>query len=276
MAPVAELARVDDPGDPRLADFRGLDDARHRRALEAPGPFDPGFFVIEGWLALERAVATRQQLRAVLVLAGKEDRAQAVLGDVEAPLLVAPREIIAAVTGFDLHRGVVASATRRRPALADDVLARARTVLACEGVTDGENLGALFRTAAALGAEGMLVDTTCPDPLSRRVVRVSLGHVMAMPWAVTALADRLVRARDDGATVVGLSPAGEVQIDEVALDQHRTAPLVIVVGAEGPGLSPAALEACSTVASIPMASGVDSLNVATAGGIALWELRRRT
>jgi len=267
---------IDDPDDPRLAEFRDLHDARHRRAVEAPGPFDPGMFVIEGWLALERAVATRQQIRAILVLAGKEDRARALLERSEVPLFVAPRDTVAAVTGFDLHRGVVATATRRRPALAVDVLARARTVLACEGVTDGENLGALFRTAAALGAEGMLLDPTCPDPLSRRVVRVSLGHVMAMPWAVAPLAERLARARDEGAAVVGLSPAGDVTIDEVTLDEHRTAPLVIVVGAEGPGLTPAALEACSTVTSIPMATGVDSLNVATAAGVALWELRRRT
>lgn len=273
MAPVARLVSVDDPDDPRLAEFRCLDDARHRRRLEAPGPFDPGFFVIEGWLTLERAVATHQQLRSVLVLAGKEERAAALVADLDVSLFVAPREAIAEATGVDLHRGVVSTATRRRPAVAAQLLARSRVALACEGVTDGENLGALFRTAAALGADSVLLDPTCPDPLSRRVVRVSSGHVMATPWAVAPLVDVLDRAAQAGTTVVGLSPTGAVPVDEV--DAPAGSPLVVVVGAEGPGLSDQALAACSTVAAIPMANAVDSLNVATAAGIALWELRAR-
>ncbi len=273
MTPVVRLVSVDDPDDPRLAEFRRLDDARHRRRLEGPGPFDPGFFVIEGWLALERAVATHQQLRSVLVLAGKEERAASLAANFDVPLFVAPREVIAEATGVDLHRGVVSTATRRRSVAAAQLLARSRAALACEGVTDGENLGALFRTAAALGADSVLLDPTCPDPLSRRVVRVSLGHVMTLPWAVTPLADILDRAAQAGTTVVGLSPSGDSRIDDV--EPPPDSPLVIVVGAEGPGLSDQTLAACSTVAAIPMANAVDSLNVATAAGIALWELRAR-
>ncbi|HKY17027.1 MAG TPA: RNA methyltransferase [Microthrixaceae bacterium] len=259
---------VTDPGDPRVADFRGLDDARYRRRVQAPTSFSPGQFVIEGWLALERALETRQDLRGVLVLDARLERLRDLLGDREAPVFVADAATLEAIVGFDLHRGVVAVATRRPGVDPSSVIGRAQRMLIVEGVNDGENLGALFRNAAALGAEGVLLDPTSCDPLTRRTVRVSLGHVMAVPYATRALSDGIDAVRAAGHRVVALSPRGDADLRALEPSGHDA----VLVGAEGSGLGDASLDAADVVARIPMAGDVDSLNVATAAAIAMWHL----
>lgn len=260
------LSSIRDPLDTRLADYRRLNDASFRRRIEASGPFDAGMFIVEGWLALEAALDTRQQFRSILVAEERLDRLTTLLGGREVPVLVAPARVIEEVVGFDLHRGVVASASRPRPRDAATVAARAKRLVIVEGVNDGENLGAIFRTAAALGAQGLLIDPTTHDPLSRRSIRVSLGHVLRVPWARVAHPWDCPPHR-----VIALSPRQDaVTLDElvVGTDEH----VAVMVGAEGPGLSDGALEGADQTASIPMSPGIDSLNVATALGIALWQL----
>lgn len=254
---------ISDPADPRVADFRGLTDAGFRRRYEAPGPFGGGCFIAEGWLAVERAVRTRQRFRGAMVLAPRAERAAVLLERVEGPLYVVEPALGAAIAGFDFHRGVLAALERPRGADPGVLLARSSLVLGVEGVGDGVNLGALFRSAAALGAGAVLVDPGCIDPWSRRVVRTSVGHVMSVPWArwtgppVTT-----------GHRVVALSPGGRVDVRELPVGP----PTLLLVGAEGPGLSRSWIEAADVVARIPMTREVDSLNVATAAAIALWHL----
>lgn len=254
---------ISDPGDHRVADFRNLRDAGYRRRYETPGPFGGGCFIAEGWLAVEQAVRTRQRFRAAMVLAPKAQRAAALLNGLDGPLFVVEPKVGAAIAGFDFHRGVLASLERPRAADAGVLLARSSMALGVEGVGDGENLGALFRNAAALGAGAVLVDPGCIDPWSRRVVRTSVGHVMTVPWARWT-----GPPVHTGHRVVALSPTGGMDLRELPVGP----PTVLLLGAEGPGLSRVWLEAAEVAVRIPMARGVDSLNVATAAAIALWHL----
>src|SRR5690606_36441821 len=181
----------------------------------------------------------------------------------------------AAITGFAFHRGVLASGARMPLPPAGELLAAARTVAVVEGINDHENLGSLFRNAAAFGVDAVLLDPTTADPLYRRSVRVSVGHVLRVPWTPVgdwpaALDD--LRAR--GFTVVALTPTpGAEDID--ALAARPPSRLALLLGAEGPGISPEAGARVDRRVRIPMAAGVDSLNVATAAAIAFHRLAPR-
>jgi tRNA G18 (ribose-2'-O)-methylase SpoU len=168
---------------------------------------------------------------------------------------------------------VVAVAERPRVPDVGVVVARARRLLVVEGVNDGENLGVLFRNAAALGADGVLLDPTSPDPLSRRAVRVSTGHVLGLPWArlpwPRGLSDVVAAS---GTTIVALTPAGDTDLRDVSCGAGER--VAVMVGAEGPGLSDDALAVATIRARIPMANEVDSVNVASAAAVAMWHLFR--
>jgi len=270
---------IDDPADPRLADYRDLNDLDLRRRREEAR----GVFVVEG------RVAVRQLLRAgwtVGSLLVDEHQAAAVpdlLEAVEArhaPVYVAPRPVVAATVGFDLHRGVVAAAPRPAPTDPDALVevARGQVLLVLEGVNDHENIGALFRNAAAFGVAAVLLDPTTADPLYRRSVRVSAGHVLSVPFArVAPWPAGLARLRAAGFLVAALAPdrasfPQKPLPQQVAQLRQDGKGVALVVGAEGPGLSAAALAAADAVVSIPMAPGVDSLNVATAAAVVLSHL----
>ena len=248
-------------GDP-LDDFRALNDPEARRAVERRG----GFFVAEGMLAVEALVASPYRVRTVLADDRWADRARAVVGG-RAPVVVRPAAEVAAIAGFPFHRGVLASAERGAPADPAGLLAGARLVAVTEGLGDHENLGALFRNAAAFGVDAVLLDPTTADPLYRRSVRVSLGHVLRVPFArLPALPGGLDVVRAAGLEVVALTPAADAPpLDTLPRDGRRRA---LLVGAEGPGLAPATVAAADRRARIPLAPGVDSLNVATAAAIA--------
>jgi tRNA G18 (ribose-2'-O)-methylase SpoU len=255
---------ISDPGDPRIADFIGLTDVELRRRTEA----ERGCFIVEGPLAIERLVESHYEPRAFLFTPKLYERLGPRAEATGAPVYVAGEPVLAATVGFDLHRGAVASAQRPAPLDALELAAGSHRLLIVEGVNDHENLGALFRNAAAFGVDGMLLDPTCADPLYRRCVRVSMGHVLHVPFAVAGVWP----LRDLEHTVVALTPSASAQpIEQVRLD----GPVALLVGAEGPGLSDAALAAADLRVRIPMASGVDSINVATAAAIALhcfWRL----
>lgn len=266
------MIAVDDPEDPRLAGYRDLTDANRRRSVEA----EQGIFVVEGVLAVRRLLGSKWPLLSVLV---RPDRVTAVADVVDvatvagAPVYVAPPEVFDRIAGFHVHRGVLALASRLAEADPLDLLVATDTVVVVEGVNDHENLGAIFRNAAGLGAGAVLMDPTCCDPLYRRSVRVSVGHVLDVPFARLApWPDALGRVADAGFAVVALSPKGDETIDEAAA--RRPDRVAIVVGAEGGGLSAAALERAASTVRIPMTESVDSLNVATAAAIALHRLAR--
>jgi tRNA G18 (ribose-2'-O)-methylase SpoU len=173
--------------------------------------------------------------------------------------------VLARVCGYDVHRGVLAAADRPAPRTADEVIAGVGTVLVAEAVNDNENIGSLFRNAAALGVGAVLLDPACADPLYRRSIRVSSGWSMRLPHArvpdTAAALGALARA---GVRTVALTPQPDaLAVHDAAGSGVLAEPLALVVGAEGPGLSPATLASCDATVRVPMAPGVDSLNVAT-------------
>lgn len=241
------MGHVTDPDDERVAPYARLTDGGHRA---------DGTFVLEGAFAVARAVEAGVEIRSMLLAPHKVD--VAIDG---VPAYVADRDVLRRITGFDVHRGVLAIGVRPPTRTPAEVLATASgKALVVEGVSDAENVGALFRNAAAFGAVVLLDDRTC-DPLNRRCVRVSVGNVLFVPWARGTIDDC------DGFTTIALTPSGDVDLADVRAER-----VAVVVGPEGPGLSDETMARCDHRARIPMAPGVDSLNVATAAAIALYDL----
>ena len=262
-----EPVGVADVDDERLADYRHLADAALRRAHEAAA----GVCIAEGELVVRRAVAAGATLRSLLVSDQRLSRVADVVAAVSCPVYVTSVAALRQVTGFTLHRGVVASVVRPPDQSWPDLVDGARRILLLEGVNDHENLGVLFRTAAALGADAVLLDPRCADPLYRRSIRVSMGAALALPFArIQPWPDAIASLRVAGVTVGALTPGGDTDVGPALAGIER---LALLVGAEGPGLTAAALAASDVRLRIPMAAGTDSLNVATAAGIALHAAR---
>lgn len=245
---------VTDPDDPRLDDFRTLRNRERSDALYAEGP-----------TVVERLCSSGLGIRAVMLTPTAYERLGPMIGE-GGPVYVVERDVLNAVVGFDLHRGAIALADRPEPTSLDDLLASARSLVMLEGINDHENLGAIARSARALGADGLVLDPTCADPWYRRSVRVSMGEMLHLPivrstdWPATL--DDVAAA---GYAVWALTPA-ERALDIAELDRPQR--LAIVAGAEGPGLSDRTL-ATRTNVRIPIRSGVDSLNVGHAVAVAL-------
>jgi len=231
---------------------------------------DRGIFTLEGALSVEALLASSYEVRSVLVAEEHMEKMAARLGP-RAPLFTMPSAAMTELTGVHFHRGVLAVAERPVLPPVDELVEGARRILVLEGVNDHENIGALFRNAAAFGVDAVILDPTTADPLYRRATRVSLGHVLNVPFArvaeggwPTAVAD----LREAGVTVLALTPAAEAEpVGVVAAE--RPARVALLVGSEGPGLTDAARTAAERQVRIPMARGVDSVNVATAAAIAL-------
>lgn len=251
-----------DPDDPRFDDFRDLRGAAARPERSTA----PHTVVAEGALAVGRLLTSPYPVRSLLTTPGRSGALDPVPDGVAT--YVAERALLAEVCGFDVHRGVLASAERLPEPPLDQVLTATRLVVV-EGVGDHENLGALFRTAAALGVGGVLLDGRCADPLYRRSVRVSLGWSLHVPWCrVEPLPHVLGQLADAGFTTVALTPgAGATDVDAAAAAGDLDGKVALVLGAEGPGLSGEALAAATRLVRVPMAGEVDSLNVATAFGV---------
>ncbi|MDE3204558.1 MAG: RNA methyltransferase [Acidobacteriota bacterium] len=226
------------------------------------GPRIVGQLLADGW-----------PVESVLLSANRYDRRSDLVGLAavrEVPLLIAAQDLFDRIAGYHAHRGVLALARRPPERRVGEVVGSARLVLVVEGVNDHENLGALFRNAAAFGVEAVVLDPTTADPLYRRSVRVSVGHVLRVPFArAVEWPAELAALRASGWRVAALSPRGTVRVGELRPDGHRWA---LVVGSEGDGLSEAALAAADVTVRIPMAPGVDSLNVATAAALGLHRL----
>lgn len=268
-AGMARMITVDDPADPRLDDFRDLTTADRRP--DRPG--GRGLVIAEGVVVVRRLLDSPYPLRAVLGVAARlADLTEDLAGHPEVPAYVTSAEVMAETVGFHLNRGVLAVADRAAPVSAATLVAEGRVLAVLEGVNDHENLGALFRNAAALGVHGVLLGPHCADPLYRRSVRVSMGHVLRLPFAALP-ADppwpaSLDLLRTGGRRIVALSPREEGRaLPAAGLAGQRVA---LLLGAEGPGLSEAALAAADEWVRIPMADGVDSLNVATAAALAFY------
>jgi tRNA G18 (ribose-2'-O)-methylase SpoU len=254
-----------------VADFRDL------KAGDRPegAPRWSGPVIVEGVSAVERLLASDYRIRAVFGVPGR-------VAALDLPTGVAAYEadkwLLSEVIGFRLTRGVLASADRRPPAPLDDLLAGPdpagpRRLAVLEALNDAENLGSIARSALALGIDGLLLDPRCADPFYRRSVRVSMGHILALPYAV--LPDwpgELDRLHGAGYTTVALTPAADA-VDLRSIDPAEHPRTAVLLGAEGPGLTPEAQGAARIRARIPMRHGVDSLGVAAAAAIAFATLR---
>lgn len=263
---------IDDADDARLADYRALTDLALRTRFEPPN----GLFIAEGELVLRRALRAGYRPRSVLLDAKRRDQVSDLLADegFDAPVYLAGPRILEAVTGFHVHRGVLASFHRRPLPPPAEVLASARRTLVLEDVNNHTNVGAVFRAAAGLGIDAVLLSPSCADPLYRRSVRVSMGEVFAVPYARLApWPDALRGVRSAGFALLALTPSADaVDIRALSPGQRRRAALLF--GAEGAGLSPAAVRHSDQRVRIPMRAGVDSLNVAASAAVACWELCR--
>ena len=283
------IITLDRADDERLTDYTRLTDVALRRRLETRR----GLYMAESTKVVARAVAAGhvprsflmsgrhyEQMRPVIAAAagtgGREDG-----GDV--PVFLAPEEVLESVTGFHLHRGALAA--MNRPALPglDGLLATARSggparrVTVLEDLVDHTNVGAAFRSAAALGIDAVLVTPHCADPLYRRSVRVSMGTVFQVPWTRIERWPAMDELHEQGFAVAALALSDEsVGLDDFAASEACTAPgsrVAVVLGTEGDGLSRRTIVAADEVVRIPMAGGVDSLNVAAAAAVAFWALR---
>ena len=253
---------IDDPDDLRVADYR------HVKERDLVGR--RGLFVAEGAVVLRSLVVSPAFEPVSFLIA--EHRAQAlapILERAEAPIYLAGQAVMDAIAGFAIHRGILAIGRRRTStaSLADILGAlpdRALLLVAC-GIGNHDNVGGLFRNAAAFGADAVLLDDGCCDPLYRKALRVSVGAALLTPWARggsgMAIVDALISS---SVTPIALSPTGRETVAELGAMQR----VALIVGAEGPGLSEPVLARCRTVR-VPMAAGFDSLNVATAAAVAL-------
>ena len=260
------IVSITDPDDPRIADYRAV------RERDLVGRRD--LFVAEGEVVLTVLVGSRRHRPLSLLL--DERRVEGLMPlldrlDADVPVHVAPRAVLDAITGFPLHRGILAIGRRAPPESVDGLLARLgerALVVVAHGLTNHDNIGGIFRNAAAFGADAVLLDAECCDPFYRKALRVSVGHVLGVDQArFEAGADPVARLVSHGFEVLALTPsAGERLVDVM-----RPARVAVLLGSEGPGL-PAAMLARTRGIAIPMAAGVDSLNVATTAGIVLHHL----
>lgn len=272
---------VIDPDDPRIHIFQGLRDHVLRQRRERKGGDMDGVFVSEGDLVVERALLAGYRLHGILVDGRRTKPLPDAVGD-DVPVYAAGPEVLQRITGYHLHRGMLACFHRRPVPTAAEVLAGPggaaaappRTFALLEGVNNPTNMGVILRAAAGLGVEAFLLDPTCCDPLYRRSARVSMGEAFALPYTrLDHLPDGLGPVRDAGVTVLALTPAPDADdIGELVLGADER--VVLVLGAEGPGLTPATLAAADRRLRIPMAGRVDSINVGSAAAIAFYAVRQ--
>jgi tRNA G18 (ribose-2'-O)-methylase SpoU len=273
------IERITDLEREELRDFRSLTDVALRRVSEPAG----GLYIAESTKVIGRALAAGHRPRSLLLieqwlpdverlLAGDERLAE-LYADV--PVFVGPPELLKQLTGFDMHRGALASMHRPPLIAVEELLAGARRVVVLEDIADHTNVGAIFRSVAGLGADAVLITPRCADPLYRRSVRVSMGTVLQVPWTrLPEWPEGADQLRAAGFHIAALALSDDaVELDDFAAEAPEK--VAILLGAEGDGLSPAAMQNADTIVTIPMMHGVDSLNVAAASAVALYTLRVR-
>lgn len=256
--------------DPRVADYTQLTDTALRRRREPA----EGMYIAESSKVLRRAIAAGHTPRSFFLaekwLADLED---VISRFPDVPVLVGAPEVLEAITGFHLHRGAMAAMNRPAPLAVAEVLSGACRVAVLEDIVDHTNVGAIFRSAAAMGMDAVLISPRCADPLYRRSIRVSMGTVFQIPWArLDDWPGELALLRQEGFTTAAL----ELTEDAITLDELESRDfdkLALVLGTEGAGMLPDTLAGVDLKVMIPMRAGVDSLNVAAASAVAFWACR---
>ncbi len=248
-----------------LRDYRDLTDVALRSRREP----ELGVFIAEGAAVITRAVSSGYKFRSVLC---EEKWIPSVLPSVlaETPILVAPRKMLAEITGYQVHRGALAAMLRKPLRSPQELLAGAARILILEGLVNHTNVGAIIRNAAAFGMDALLIDQYCADPLYRRAIRTSMGSVFSLPW--TRLPDWPADAeiiRDTGFAIVALTPT-EAALDITTIKLPKR--IALVLGTEGEGLRTATTSVADISVRIPMRAGIDSLNVAAAAAVVMYAI----
>lgn len=264
------VERIDRANDERLTMYRHLGDGELLR--------ERGLFVAEGRLVVRRVIEDpRYRIRSLLL----NDAALQDLGaeierlDATVPVLVCRTDDFLRVTGFHIHRGCLALVERPAPTAVEHLIYSVRTLVVLEAVANADNVGGVFRNAAAFGARGVLLSPTCCDPLYRKAIRTSMGAALSVSFARVAAGDwpgALTSIRAAGTTIVALTPREPSETLDAFAARPRPPRLALVVGAEGSGLSPGVEAAADYRVRIPITDSVDSLNLAVAAGIALYRL----
>lgn len=275
---MAEIIEIRNLNDPALEAYASLTEAQLRNRLEP----EKGIFIAESPKVIARALDGGYVPVSMLMerrhITGQGAELIARCGDI--PVYTADREVLAALTGYELTRGILCAMRRPKLPTVEQLCANAKRVAVLEGIVDSTNVGAIFRSAAALHMDAVLVTPTCCDPLNRRAVRVSMGTVFQIPWTVIGEnaadwphpgLDRL-KAMGFKTSAMALSD-DSVSVDDPALAAEDK--LAIILGTEGDGLCDRTVADCDYTVKIPMSHGVDSLNVAAASAVAFWQLRKK-
>ena len=273
---MAQIIEITDFQDPRLDVYARLTGAQ---LLSRRHP-DQGIFIAESPKVIFHALEAGCQPLSLLMerrqLEGPGAELMARCGDI--PVYTGDREVLANLTGYALTRGILCALRRPAPATVEQVCAAARRIAVLEGIVDPTNIGAIFRSAAGLGMDGVLVTPTCGDPLSRRAARVSMGTVFQIPWArIGTKAEDWPQKGLEQLQKLGFRTAAlalthrSVSIEDPRLQQEDR--LALLLGTEGDGLAEDTIARCDYTVRIPMFHGVDSLNVAAASAVAFWQLR---
>lgn len=270
LRPVATIVDITDPADPRLRDFVSLRDTSLRQSMEAA----EGLFIAEGDKVIRRALEAGYRPRSFLLAPRWVDELSDVLDGSGADVYRVSFALAEQVTGFHVHRGALASFERQTRHRLDDLLDSQRLVVV-EDIVDHTNVGAILRSAAGLGWDGVLLSPRAADPLYRRAVKTSMGAVFSLPWArMDSWADDLGLLKEAGFTVVALALREDsTSLDELAARVAAGQKLAVLMGTEGQGLSEHWLAQADAVVRIPMGHGIDSLNVAAATAVVCYVLR---
>ena len=268
--PVIEITRLDIP---ELAVYANLTGAQLRNRLHP----ESGLFIAESPKVIARALDAGCEPVSLLMerkhIDGQGAEMISRCGDV--PVYTADRDVLAALTGYELTRGILCAMRRPQPLAVHQVCDGAHRVAVLEGIVDATNIGAIFRSAAAMHMDAVLLTKTCCDPLNRRAVRVSMGTVFQIPWAFIDAqwpTEGLAQLSDLGfkTAAMALDDRAVSIEDEILCAEEK---LAVILGTEGDGLSDQTIASCDYTVKIPMSHGVDSLNVAAAGAVAFWQLR---
>lgn len=263
------IVRISDPADLRLRDYVSLTDVALRSRHEPAS----GIYIAESAEVIRRAVEAGHRPRSLLMQDTWVDRLTDLIDSTDMDVFVGSRDVLESLTGFHVHRGALAAMHRPELPSTDAVVAHARRVVILEDLVDHTNVGAIFRSAAGLGMDAVLVTPRCADPLYRRSVRVSMGAVFAVPWTrIDPWPGGLAVMRERGFTIAAVTPRGPGAIPLSEFATHAPERVALVLGTEGDGLTSPALEAADVSVSIPMQAGVDSLNVAAASAVVFWAL----
>lgn len=269
------LENLDTPG----ADiYANLTERELRFSYEKNG----GFFIAESPNVIDRAMNAGFEPVSFLMEEKhiEGDAAFLIRRFPELPVYTAPRNVLEKLTGFKLTRGVFCAFKRKNPKSFDEVIKNSKRVAVLENIADSTNMGAIFRSAAALGIDAVLLSPECADPLNRRSLRVSMGNIFLVDWAWICETNNewprngMKKLKDEGFKTLAMAlRKNSVEIDDPVLRNEEK--LAVLLGTEGNGLLDETIDLCDYVAKIPMKEGVDSLNVAAAGAVIFWELRKR-